>query len=90
MKESKDQTDFDSFVTAASVNQSEGKRVNKEFLLLMEFCTNGDLAGLLRKMGESLSPDNVCIVMAALDRALQFLHSRPTPVTSDSKAFVRI
>ena len=47
----------------------------------MEVCTNGDLAGLLRKTGESLSPDNVCIVMAALARALQFLHSRPSPVT---------
>ena len=80
MKECKDQTDFVRFVTAASVNHSEGKRVNKEFLLLMEVCANGDLAGLLRNKGESLSPDNVCLVMAALARALQFLHSRPTPV----------
>ena len=43
-------------------------KVNKEFLIL------------IWKTGKSLSSDNVCIVMAALARALQFLHSRPTPV----------
>jgi len=81
MKEVKGQTDFVKFVTAASVDHSQGKKVNKEFLLLMELCAGGDLAQLLRKTGESLSPGNVCVVMGSLVRALQALHTRSTPVT---------
>jgi len=81
MKEVKAQNDFVKFVTAANVDHSQGKKVNKEFLLLMELCSGGDLAQLLRKTGESLSPSNVCVVMGSLARALQVLHSRPTPVT---------
>jgi len=81
MKEVKGQGDFVKFVTAASVDHSQGKKVNKEFLLLMELCTSGDLAQLLRKTGESLTPSNVCVVMGCLIRALQVLHTRSTPVT---------
>ena len=80
MKQCKDHGDFVKFVTAASVDHSVGKKINKEFLLLMEICSNGDLAGLLRKTGDSLSPENVCIVMAGLARALQHLHTKSTPV----------
>ena len=47
----------------------------------MELYSGGDLAQLLGKTGESLSPSNVCVVMGSLARALQVLHSRPTPVT---------
>ena len=53
MKEVKGQGDFVKFVTAASVDHSQGKKVNKEFLLLMELCSGGDLAQLLRKTVES-------------------------------------
>lgn len=81
MKEVKGQGDFVKFVTAASVDHSQGKKVNKEFLLLMELCSGGDLAQLLRKTGESLSPGNVCVVMGCLARALKVLHTRSTPVT---------
>ena len=57
------------FVTAANVDHSQGK---KEFLLLMELCSGGDLAQLLRKTGERLNPSNVCVVvvMGSLARAL--------------------
>jgi len=81
MKEVKAQADFVKFVTAASVDHSQGQKVNKEFLLLMELCTGGDLAQLLRKTGASLSPANACVVMGSLVRALKVLHSRSTPVT---------
>eukprot|EP00092_Neocalanus_flemingeri_P012469 GFUD01013442.1.p1 GENE.GFUD01013442.1~~GFUD01013442.1.p1 ORF type:complete len:1133 (-),score=359.01 GFUD01013442.1:1165-4563(-) len=81
MKEVKGQGDFVNFVTAASVDHSQGKKVNKEFLLLMELCSAGDLAQLLRKTGDSLTPGNVCLVMGCLGRALQVLHTRSTPVT---------
>jgi len=80
MKEMKDNSDFVRFVTAAHVDHSEGKKINKEYLLLMELCGGGDLAQLLRKSGESLSPANVCVVMGCLARALQALHGRKTPV----------
>ena len=51
---------------------AQGKKVNKEFLLLMELCSGGDLAQLLRKTGERLNPSNVCVVvvMGSLARAL--------------------
>ena len=53
MKEVKGQGDCVKFMTAASVDHSQGKKVNKEFLLLMELCSGGDLAQLLRKTVES-------------------------------------
>jgi len=81
MKEVKGHGDFVKFVTAASVDHSQGKKVNKEFLLLMEVCTGGDLAQLVRKTGNSLSPANVSVVMGSLIRALHVLHTRSTPVT---------
>jgi len=80
MKQCRDHGDFVKFVTAASVDHSVGKKISKEFLLLMEVCSNGDMAGLLRKTGESLSPDNVCVVMGTLVRSLQHLHTKSTPV----------
>ena len=80
MKQCREHSDFVKYVTAASVDHSVGKKIDKEFLLLMEVCNNGDLAALLRRTGDSLSPDNVCIVMGTLARSLQHLHSRPTPV----------
>ena len=60
------------FVTATNVDHSQGKKVNKEFLLLMELCSGGDLVQLLRKTGERLNPSNVCVVvvMGSLARAL--------------------
>ena len=79
-KELKGQKDFVGYVTAASVDHSQGKTVNKEFLLLMEICSGGNLAELLQKTRESLSPANICIVMGSLARALSVLHSRPNPV----------
>jgi len=81
IKEMKNQGDLVSFVTAASVDHSQGKKVNKEFLLLMELCSGGDLAQVLRRTGSPLSPPNVCLVMACLARALAALHSRSPPVT---------
>ena len=41
MKDVRDQGDFVKFVKAASVDNSVGKKVNKEFLLLMELCSGG-------------------------------------------------
>ena len=38
-----------------------GEESEKEFLLLMELYSGGDLAQLLGKTGESLSPSNVCV-----------------------------
>ena len=80
MKDCKDHGDFVRFVTAASVDHSVGKKISKEYLLLMDVCTNGDLAALMRSTGESLSPENVCIVIGCLARALKYLHSKQSPV----------
>ena len=80
MKDVREQGDFVKFVKAASVDNSVGKKVNKEFLLLMELCSGGDLARLLQRTGESLTPDNVCIVTAAMARSLQHLHNRQPSV----------
>ena len=53
-----------------------------EQLLVMEECGGGDLAAVLRRRpGAGLGPGNVCVVMAALGRALLHLHTRHTPVT---------
>ena len=53
-----------------------------EQLLVMEECGGGDLAAVLRRRpGAGLGPGNVCVVMAALGRALTPLHPRHTPVT---------
>ena len=81
IKELKEQGDMVSFVTAASVDHSQGKKVNKEFLLLMELCSGGDLAQLLRRTAAPLSPPNVCLVLGCLARALRALHARSPPVT---------
>lgn len=80
MKDLREQGDFVKFIKAASVDNSVGKKVNKEFLLLMELCSGGDLAQLLQRTGESLTPDNVCVVMGGLARALHHLHTKQTPV----------
>ena len=80
MKDCRDQSDFVRFVTAASVDHSVGKKMSKEYLLLMEVCSKGDLAALMRSTGDSLSPENVCVVMGSLTRALQYLHMKQTPV----------
>ena len=80
MKDVRDHGDFVKFVKAASVDNSVGKKVNKEFLLLMELCSGGDLARLLQRTGESLAPENVCVVMGGLARSLHHLHTRQTPV----------
>ena len=69
------------FVTAASVDHSQGRKVNKEYLLLIELCSGGDLAQLLRRVQAPLSPQNVCLVLACLARSLSALHARSPPVT---------
>ena len=81
IKELKEQGDLVAFVTAASVDHSQGRKVNKEFLLLMELCSGGDLAQLLRRVQAPLSPQNVCLVLACLARSLSALHARSPPVT---------
>jgi len=81
IKELKNQGDLVTFVTAASVDHSQGRKVNKEFLLLMELCSGGDLAQLLRRVQAPLSPQNVCLVLACLARSLSALHARSPPVT---------
>ena len=81
IKELRDQGDLVTFVTAASVDHSQGRKVNKEFLLLMELCSGGDLAQLLRRVQTPLSPQNVCLVLACLARSLSALHARSPPVT---------
>ena len=81
MKAMKEQGDMVTFVTAASVDHSQGRKVNKEFLLLMELCSGGDLAQVLRRTMAPLSPPNVCLVLACLARALAALHARSPPVT---------
>ena len=81
MKDLQCEEDFVKFSTAASTDHSVGKKLSKEFLLLMEHCSGGDLAQLLRRTGEPLQPGQVCQVVAPLVRALQVLHSRAPPVT---------
>ena len=63
------------------MDHSQGKKVNKEFLLLMELYSGGDLAQLLRRTAAPLSPPNVCLVLGCLARALRALHARSPPVT---------
>jgi cyclin G-associated kinase len=81
IKELKEQGDVVSFVTAASVDHSQGKKVNKEFLLLMELCSGGDLAQMLRRGQAALSPPDACLVLACLARSLAALHTRSPAVT---------
>lgn len=81
IKDMKEHGDLVSFVTAASVDHSEGRKVSKEFLLLMELCPGGDLAQVLREAQASLSPPDVCLVLACLARSLSALHARSPPVT---------
>jgi len=79
LKELKPQPDVVDFITAASIDHSEGRKM-KEFLLLMELCSRGDLAKLLQTSKEPLSPRNVCIAMSSLCRALTALHAKSPPV----------
>jgi cyclin G-associated kinase len=79
LKELKPQPDIVDFITAASIEHTEGRKM-KEFLLLMQLCTRGDLAKHLQSTKEPLSPRNVCVTMSSLCRALAALHSRPQPV----------
>jgi len=81
LKELKGSGYFVEYVMAATIDHSQGKKINKEFLLLMELCKNGNLAQLLVDTGEPLSPENICVVMGSLSRALKSLHTRTTPVT---------
>jgi len=81
LKELKACGDVVDFITAACNDQSQaqgGKR--KEYLLLMELCSKGDLAKILERTREPLSPRNVCVVMASLTRALIELHKKHPPV----------
>eukprot|EP00088_Acartia_fossae_P032510 TRINITY_DN33276_c0_g1_i1.p1 TRINITY_DN33276_c0_g1~~TRINITY_DN33276_c0_g1_i1.p1 ORF type:complete len:368 (-),score=39.79 TRINITY_DN33276_c0_g1_i1:11-1114(-) len=79
LKELKSHPDVVDFMTAASIEHTEGRKM-KEFLLLMELCPKGDLAKLLRTSKESLSPRNVYVAMASLCRALAALHAKSPPV----------
>jgi len=79
LKELKSQPDVVNFITAASIDHTEGRKM-KEFLLLMELCSRGDLAKLLQTSKEPLSPKNVCIAMSSLCRALAALHAKSPPV----------
>ncbi|XP_023343351.1 cyclin-G-associated kinase [Eurytemora carolleeae] len=79
LKELKPHPDIVDFVTAASIEHTEGRKM-KEFLLLMQLCPRGDLAKLLQCTLEPLSPRNVCLTMSSLCRALAALHNRSQPV----------
>jgi hypothetical protein len=48
-KEVKGQGDCLKLMTAAGVDYFQGMKVKMEFLLLMELCSGGDLAQLLRE-----------------------------------------